>query len=56
MERDVELASARVVFVDRGAQAAYLARRAADGLRVGDIKPASLSPQRGWAAVLMERP
>lgn len=50
-----QLAPARVVSVDRGAQAAYLARRAADGVRVGDIKPASLSPQRGWASVLVGR-
>jgi GH3 auxin-responsive promoter len=47
-----QLAPARIVRVGAEAQAAYLARRTRDGLRVGDIKPAALSREGGWMAAL----
>lgn len=43
-----QLEAAHVVRVAGNPKGAYIQRLAADGMRIGDIKPAYLSPKDGW--------
>jgi len=44
-----QLAPARVFRVDGGAHHVYLEHRRRAGQRLGDVKPAALSPESGWS-------
>lgn len=49
-----QLAPAEVCLVDRGAPGRYIERLRRSGMRLGDIKPAALSPLDGWRATFVE--
>jgi hypothetical protein len=49
-----QLAPAEVCLVDRGAPWRYIERLRRSGMRLGDIKPAALSPLDGWRATFVE--
>lgn len=51
-----QLAQAQVIPVASDARKAYMERLAGEGMRLGDIKPAYLSTQSGWANYLRKEP